>query len=109
MTTIIIDDALAMRLRDLRGGENDFNRVVTEALAETARRWEWEAAGRAELRAMLDGPRHTPAEAEEWARRKHGYPDFTPLTAEELADQAEATLASLPAENVAEARRLGLA
>lgn len=109
MTTIIIDDALATRLRDLRGGENDFNRVVAEALAETVRRWEWEAAGRAELRAMLDGPRHTPAEAEERTRRKHGYPDFTPLTPEELADQAEATLAALPAKNVVEARRLGLA
>lgn len=47
MTTVTIDDALAMRLRDLRGGENDFNRMVTEALAETAQRWEWEAAGRA--------------------------------------------------------------
>ena len=40
MTTITIDDALATRLRDLRGGEDDFNRVVTEALAETVRRWE---------------------------------------------------------------------
>ncbi len=57
---------------------------------------------------MLDGPRHTPAEAEERARRKHGYPDFTPLTAAELADQAEATLAALPAEKVAEARRLAV-
>ncbi len=108
MTTITIDDALATRLRDLRGGADDFDRVVTEALAEIVRRWEWEAAGRAELRAMLDGPRHTPAEAEERTRRKYGYPDFTLLTAEELADQAEATLNTLPADKVAEARRLGL-
>lgn len=86
MTTITIDDALATRLRDLRGGKDNFNRVVTEALAETVRRWEWEAAGRAELRAMLDGPHHTPAEAEERTRRKHSDPDFTLLAAEELAD-----------------------
>ena len=109
MTTVTIDDELATRLRALRDGNDDFDRLVAEALAETVRRWEWEAAGRAEMRAMLDGPRHTPAEAEERTRRKYGYPDFSHLTDDELADQAEATLAALPPEKVAEARRLGLA
>ena len=47
MTTVTIDDELATRLRALRDGGDDFNRVVAEALAETVRRWEWEAAGRA--------------------------------------------------------------
>ena len=36
---------------------DDFSEVVAEALDETARRWEREAAGRAEMQAMLDGPR----------------------------------------------------
>ncbi len=108
MTTVTIDDELAARLRALRDGSESFNQVVARALAETVRRWEWEAAGRSEMRAMLDGPRHTPAEAEERTRLKYGYPDFSRLTDDELADQAEATLAALPAEKVAEARRLGL-
>ena len=38
MTTVTIDDELATRLRALRGGGDDFNRLVTEALAETVRR-----------------------------------------------------------------------
>lgn len=109
MTTVTIDDELATRLRALRDGSDDFNRVVAEALAETVRRWEWEAAGRAEMRAMLDGPHHTSAEADERLRRKYGCPDLSHLTADELADRAEATLAELPSEKVAEARRLGLA
>ena len=108
MTTVTIDDELATRLRALRGGGEDINQVVARALAETVRRWEWEAAGRAEMQAMLDGPRHTPAEADERTRRKYGYPDFSNLTDDELADQAEATLAALPPEKVAEAQRLGL-
>ena len=109
MTTVTIDDELATRLRALRDGGDDFDRVVAEALAETVRRWEWEAAGRAEMRAMLDGPRHAPAEAESRVRLKYGLPDLSHLTDDELADQAEATLAALPPEKVAEARRLGLA
>ena len=108
MTTVTIDDELATRLRALRDGGDDFNLLVAEALAETVRRWEWEAAGRAEMRAMLDGPRHTLAEAEERTRLKYGFPDLSHLTDDELADQAEATLAALPPEKVAEARRLGL-
>lgn len=109
MTTVIIDDELATRLRALRDGADDFDRVVAEALSETVRRWEWEAAGRAEMRVLLDGPRHAPAEGEERLGRKHGLPDLSNLTADELANRAEATLAGLPPEKVAEARRLGLA
>ncbi len=107
MTTVTIDDELAGRLRALRG--EDFDRAVAEAIAETVRRWEREATGRAEMRSLLDGPRHTPAEAEDRVRRKYGLPDLSHLTDDELADQAEATLAALPPEKVAEARRLGLA
>ncbi len=108
MTVVAIDDELAARLHALRGGSESFSQVVARALAETVRRLEWEAAGRSEMRAMLNGPRHMPAEAEERTRRKYGYPNFSHLTDDELADQAEATLAALPPEKVAEARRLGL-
>ena len=108
MTTVTIDDALAARLQTLRGTENDLDTLVADALAETARRWESEAQGRAEMQAMLDGPRHTEAEVHARLQRKYGFSDLSHLTDDELADQAEATLAILPPEKVAEARRLGL-
>ena len=112
MTTVTIDDELAMRLRALRDGGDDFNRVVAEALAETVRRWEWEAAGRAEMQAMLDGPRHLsdPQVAYQRSRTQYGWAeDLSLLTADELADRAEAGLAALSPEKVEEARRLGWA
>lgn len=112
MTTVTIDDDLAVRLRALRDGDNDFNRLVTEALAETVRRWEWEAAGRAEMRATLDGPRHPsdPQAAYQRSRAQYGWTeDLSLLTADELADRAEAGLAALSPEKLDEARRLGWA
>ena len=112
MTTVTIDDDLATRLRALRGGGDDFNQVVAEALAETVRRWEWEAAGRAEMRAMLDGPYHPsdPQAAYQRSRAQYGWTeDLSLLTADELADRAEAGLAALSPEELAEAHRLGWA
>lgn len=108
MTTVTIDDALATRLLTVRGTDGDLNTLAAEAIAKTVRDWEREAQGRAEMQAMLDGPRHTLAEVEARIRQKHGYPNLSHLTDDELADRAEATLAALPPENVAEARRLGL-
>lgn len=108
MTTVTIDDALAARLLTVRGTDSDLNTLAAEAIAKTVRDWEWEAQGRVEMQAMLDGPRHTLAEVDARLRQKYGYPDLSHLTDDELADQAEATLAALPPEKVAEARRLGL-
>ena len=95
MTTVTIDDALATRLRALRDQNGDFDALVADALTETARRWEREAAGRAEMQAMLDGPRHTLAESNERMRRKYGYPDVSHLTRDQLADEAERIVAAM--------------
>ena len=60
---------------------------------------------------MLDGPRHPfdPQAAYQRSRAQYGWTeDLSLLTADELADRAEATLAALPPERVAEARRRGL-
>jgi hypothetical protein len=95
MTTVTIDDKLATRLRALRDPDGDFNALVADALAETVRRWEWEAAGRVEMQAMLDGPRHTLAEVHERMQRKYGYPDLSYLTTDELANEAERTIAAM--------------
>ncbi len=111
MTTVTIDDELATRLRALRDKGDDLNRVVAEALAETARRWEWEAAGRAEMKKMLDGPRRPfdPQASTQNARQKYGWTeDLSPLSNDELSDRYEAGLDALPPETLAEAKRLGL-
>lgn len=106
MTTITIDDTLATRLRTLRG-EDDLNAVAAEAIAKTVRDWEREAQGRAEIQAMLDGPRHTLAEVEARIRRKYGYPDLSHLTPDELAEQAEQALAAMNPHTRAELEREG--
>ncbi len=108
MTTVTIDDALATRLLTVRGAEGGLDALVAEALAKTVHDWEREAQGRAEMQAMLDGPRSTHAEGNAKLQQKYGFPDLSHLTDDELADRTEATLATLPPENVAEARRLGL-
>lgn len=108
MTTVTIDDALATRLLTVRGTEGDLNTLAAEAIARTVRDWEREAQGRAEMQAMLDGPRHTLAEGNARLQQRYGFPDLSHLSNDELADRAEATLATLPPEKVAEARRLGL-
>lgn len=107
MTTVTIDDALATRLRALRG-KDDFNALVADALAETARRWEREARGRVEMQAMLDGPRHTLAESHEWMRLKYGFADLSHLTRDELADEAERTVAAMDPQARVELEREGL-
>ena len=110
MTTVTIDDSLAARLRALRDKGDDFSQVVAEALDETAQRWEREAAGRAEMQAMLDGPRRPfdPAATYQKYREKFGWTeDLSGLSDEELTANYEAGIAVLPPEKKAEADRLG--
>ena len=106
MTTITIDDALASRLLTL-SGKGDLDAVAAEAIARTVQDWEREAQGRAEMQAMLDGPRHTLAEVEARMRQKHGFPDLSHLTNEELADQAEQTIAAMDPQVRAELEHEG--
>ena len=108
MPTVLVDDALATRLRELQEADGDLETLVADALAEKVRRLEREAQGRAEMQAMLDGPRHPFEESHARMRQKFGFPDLSHLSNEELAEQAEATLAEMPAERIAEAQRLGL-
>ena len=106
--TVTIDQALAARLRALRETHGDLDALVSEALSKAVRRWEREAQGQAEMQAMLDGPWHPFEESHARMRQKFGFPDLSHLTNEELEEQAEATLAEMPAEKIAEAQRLGL-
>jgi len=108
MLLVAIDETIAIRLRSLRDTHEELSDLVADALADAARLWEREAQGRAEMQAMLDGPWHPFEESHARMRQKFGFPDLSHLTDEELADQAEATLAELPPEKIAEAQRLGL-
>ena len=108
MPTVSVDDTLAARLRELQAADGDLETLVADALAEKVRRLEREAQGRAEMQAMLDGPWHPFEESHARMQQKFGFPDLSHLTNEELAEQAEATLAEMPAEKIAEAQRLGL-
>ena len=47
MTTVTIDDALAIRLLTVRGAKGDLDTLAAEAIAKTVRDWEREAQGRA--------------------------------------------------------------
>ncbi len=107
MTTVTIDDALATRLLTVRGTDSDLNMLAAEAIAKTVRDWEREAQGRAEMQAMLDGPHHTLAEVEARMRQKYGFPDLSHLSDDELADQAEQTIAAMDPQVRAELEREG--
>ena len=107
MTTVTIDDALATRLLTVRGTDGDLNALVAEALARTVHDWEREAQGRAEMQAMLDGPRHTLAEGNARLQQRYGFPDLSHLSDDELADRAERTIAAIAPQVRAEAKREG--
>ena len=107
MTTVTIDDALATRLRTVRGTDDDLDALVAEAVAKTVQGWEREAQGRAEMQAMLDGPRHTLAEVDARIRQKYGYPDLSHLTREQLAAEAEQVIAAMDPQVRGEMEREG--
>ncbi len=107
MPTVLVDDALATRLRELQEADGDLEALVAEALAEKVRRLEREAQGQAEMQAMLDGPRHSVEESHARVRQKFGFSDLSHLTHEELAEQAEAAIATMNPEVRAEMEREG--
>ena len=108
MAAIALDDALETEIRAVAAPDEDLNAFIAAAAKDAIARRKRQAAGRAEMQAMIDGPWHTLEESNERMRRKYNIPDPSHLTREELAEQAEAYLATLPPEKIAEAERLGL-
>lgn len=107
MTTVTIDDALATRLLTVRGTDSDLNTLAAEAIARTVRDWEREAQGRAEMQAMLDGPRHTLSEGSARLQQRYGFSDLSHLTHEQLAEKAEQVIAAMDPQVRAEMEREG--
>lgn len=108
MLTITIDEEVQARFQAVAAPEEDFTAFLAAAAQSALARREWQAKGRAEMQAMLDGPKYTQAESRERMRQKYGYTGLTGLTREELEEQGDAILATLPPEKIAEAERLGL-
>jgi len=96
------------RFQAVAAPDEDFNAFLDAAARDALARRERQAAGRAEMRAMLDGPRRLHADSMAEMRRKYDLPAPSHLTHDELVEQAEAALAALPPEKIAEAERLGL-
>ena len=109
---LAIDEDAPARFQAVAAPDENFDAFLADtaknAVRDALMRRERQAAGRAEMQAMLDGPRHTAAEVKERMRLKYGYEDLSHLTRDELMEQAEAALAALPPEKIAEAERLGL-
>lgn len=95
MTTITIDDELQSRFLAVAAPEEDIIALARAAMTEFIARRERQAAGRAEMQAMLDGPWHPAAEVNERIRSKYGYPDLSHMTTEELSEDAERALAAM--------------
>ena len=107
--TIPVDDDLAARLRAVAAARGeDLNQYAVAALAEAADRDAAEEAARAEARAILNGPFHDFAKSAEEMRRKYNLPDLSHLSAEELAEQAEESIARMDPAVRVEMERQGL-
>jgi len=90
---IALDDALETEIWAVAAPDEDLNAFI--AARDAVARRKRQAAGRAEMQAMIDGPWHTMAEVQERARLKYGYSDLSHMTREELADDAERIIAAM--------------
>ena len=108
MLTITIDEKVQARFQAVAAPEEDFAAFLAAAAQDALARREWQAKGRAEMQAMLDGPHRSHAESMAAMRRKYNLPDFSPLSHEERQTKGDAILDALPLEKIAEAERQGL-
>jgi hypothetical protein len=110
MTALMVNDEVVSRLEAVAAPEEDVTALAETAMMQFIARRERQAAGRAEMQAMLDGPWHRLDSEETYRkhREKYGWSDLSHLSREELEEQGDAILDALPPEKIAEAKRLGL-
>ncbi len=108
MLTITIDEEVQARFKAVAAPEADFTAFLAAAAQDALDRLERQAKGRAEMQAMLDGPKRLHAESMAAMRHKYNLPDFSPLSHEEREAKGDAILAALPPEKIAEAERQGV-
>jgi hypothetical protein len=108
MVTITIDDTLEAQFRAVAAPDEDFAAFLAAAAKDAIARRARQAAGRAEMEAMLNGPWHTMAESSERLRVKYGLADLSHMTQEELADDAERVITAMDPKVREELEREGL-
>lgn len=107
--TIDLEPETLERLRAVAAARGeDPNRYAAAAVMEKMDREAERAKGLREGQELLTGPARPLAESFAALREKHGLPDLFHRTREQLAEEAEAIIATLPPEKVTEAERLGL-
>ncbi len=106
MLTITIDEEVQARFQAVAAPEEGFAAFVAAATQAAIARREWQAKGRAEMQAMLDGLKSLfdPKAPYQRYREMYGWEDLSHLSREELQQQAEALFDSLPSEQAAPAR-----
>jgi len=107
---LTIDEEVQARFRAVAAPDEDFNAFLAAAAKDALARREYQARGRAEMQAMLDGPRRRfDSEATYQAyREKYGWSDLSHLSREEIEERWDALLDASPPEKGVEADRLAL-
>ena len=107
--TVIINEEVQARFQAVAAPDEDFNAFLEAAAKDALARREYLVRGRAEMQAMLDGPRHRfdPEASYQAYREKYGWADLSHLSREELEEQGDALLDAMTPEKLAEAKRLG--
>ncbi len=95
MATFTLDDALETEIRTVAAPDEDLSAFIAAAARDAVARRKRQAAGRAEMQAIIDGPWHTMTEVQERTRLKYGYADLSQMTREELADDADRIIAAM--------------
>ena len=108
MAVVTIDNELQADFEAVAAPDEKFEAFIAEAAREALARRQRELAARAEAQAILNGPRRSLAESSAAFQLKYNIPDLSHLTHEQLIEEGEAILASLPPDKIAEAERLGL-
>ena len=106
--TFTIDEETYARFQAVAAPGENLAAFVAAAWSEALARRERQAAGRAEMQAMLDAPRR-PFDSEatyQAYREKYGWSDLSHLSREEIEERADALLNASPPEKATEADRL---
>ncbi len=109
---LAIDEDAPARFQAVAAPDENFEAFIADvaksAVRDALMRLERQAAGRAEMQAMLDGPRRRfDSEATYQAyREKYGWDDVSHLSREEVEERWDALLDASPPEKGVEAGRL---
>lgn len=105
---LAIGEDMLARFQAVAAPDEDFSAFLANAAEDAIVRRERQAAGRAEMQAMLDGPCRPFKSGATYQkyREEYGWSDLSHLTREEIEERWDTLLDALPSEKVAEAEQL---